>query len=1004
MFQVMVLEDETPRSEGTEKMTGEESRPSTISTVNNDAIESKPKGSSIAEHYRYKRKDQSFLKTHKIGTWNVRSMNQGKLEIVKSEMDRIKIDILGISELKWTGTGHFTSGNYEVYYSGNQNTRKNGVAMVLNKKLVSSVIGYYPKNDRMITIRLHGKPTNLTIIQIYAPTTEAEESTIEDFYMELQQTLDDVPKKDAILIIGDWNAKVGETAVPGIAGKFGLGKRNEAGEKLIDFCQENHMIITNTCFQQPKRRLYTWTTPSGQHRNQIDYILCNRRWKSSITSIKTRPGADCGTDHELLLACLRIKLKQHHKSTQTAKPDLQNIPYKYKIEVKNRFDALNLMDKEPEELWQEIRDIINDETKINIPTITKKKKNNWISSSTLEIAKKRREAKANGNRQVITKLNADFQRAARKDKEKQIMQECEKVEEYNKKGMTRDLFKKIKYFRGQFIPRNGTLTDQNGKHLINGDEIKNKWKQYTEELYKKEINGTGNLELDNYELEPDILESEVKFAIETLANGKAPGHDGIPIECFKAIKEDAVKILTKLCQQIWKTQKWPQDWKTSLLIPIPKNGNAKDCSNYRTIALISHASKIMLKIIQRRLEPFLEREMPVTQAGFRKGRGTRDQIANLRWLMEKAREYQKEFYLCFIDYSKAFDCVDHEKLWSVLLEMGVPKHLIILMKNLYTNQQATVKTDYGNTNWFNIGKGVRQGCILSPYLFNLYAEHIMRKAGIEEAAGGIKIGGRNINNLRYADDTTIMAETADDLQYLLRKVKEESAAAGLKLNMKKTFVMTNAPIQEFYIDNDQVEIVKEFIFLGSSINIDGNCSNEIKRRLLMGRKAMVSLDKLIKSKDVSLATKIRITKTMVFPITTYGCESWTIKQADRRKIDAFELWCWRRLLRVPWTEKRTNRSVLQEIKPECSLEASMVKLKLSYFGHIMRRQDSLEKEIMLGMVGGKRRRGRQKKRWIDTIKEDTHLTLTQLNTMAHNRNMWRGLIHRIAKSRTRLNG
>ncbi|CAF1561825.1 unnamed protein product, partial [Adineta steineri] len=134
--------------------------------------------------------------------------------------------------------------------------------------------------------------------------------------------------------------------------------------------------------------------------------------------------------------------------------------------------------------------------------------------------------------------------------------------------------------------------------------------------------------------------------------------------------------------------------------------------------------------------------MPVTQAGFRKGRGTRDQIANLRWVMEKAREYQKEFYLCFIDYSKAFDCVDHEKLWGVLMEMGVPKHLIILMKNLYTNQQASVKTEYGNTNWFNVGKGVRQGCILSPYLFNLYAEYIMRKAGTDKAAGGIKIGGR----------------------------------------------------------------------------------------------------------------------------------------------------------------------------------------------------------------------------------------------------------------------
>ncbi|CAF3322374.1 unnamed protein product [Rotaria socialis] len=296
----------------------------------------------------------------------------------------------------------------------------------------------------------------------------------------------------------------------------------------------------------------------------------------------------------------------------------------------------------------------------------------------------------------------------------------------------------------------------------------------------------------------------------------------------------------------------------------------------------------MLEIIQRRLEPFLEREMPITQARFRKGRGTCDQIANLRWLMGKAREYQKEFYLCFIYYSKTFDCVNHEKLWSVLLEMGVPKHLIILVKNLYTNQQASVTTEYGNTKWFNIGKGVRQGCILSPYLFNLYAEHIMRKAEIDEAVGGIKIGGRNINNLRYTDDATIMA-AADDLQYLLQKVKEKNAAAGLQLNMKKTFVMTNGSIQEFHIGNDQVEIVKEFIFLGSIINIDGNCSNEIKTRLLLDRKATVNLDKFIKSKDISLATKIRITKTMVFSVTTYGCESWTIKQADRRKIDAFKL-------------------------------------------------------------------------------------------------------------------
>ena len=175
----------------------------------------------------------------------------------------MEIDILGISELKWTGSGHFTFGNYEVYYSGNQEIKRNGVALILNKKVAESVIGYVFKDDRIISVRIQGRPSNLTIIQIYAPTTEAEESTITKFYMELQQILEDVPKKDAILIIGDWNSKVGDTEVPGVVAKHGLGKQNEAGEKLIEFCQENSLVITNTCFQQPKRRLYTWTSSNG---------------------------------------------------------------------------------------------------------------------------------------------------------------------------------------------------------------------------------------------------------------------------------------------------------------------------------------------------------------------------------------------------------------------------------------------------------------------------------------------------------------------------------------------------------------------------------------------------------------------------------------------------------------------------------------------------------------------------------------------------------------------
>ena len=227
----------------------------------------------------------------------------------------------------------------------------------------------------------------------------------------------------------------------------------------------------------------------------------------------------------------------------------------------------------------------------------------------------------------------------------------------------------------------------------------------------------------------------------------------------------------------------------SVFIPIPKKGNAKECSNYHTIALISHASKVILKILQARLQPYITHELPDVQAGFRKGRGTKDQIANIRWIMEKAREFQKNIYFFFIDYAKAFDCVDHNKLWRILKEMGITDHLTCLLRNLYTGQEATVRTGHGTTDWFQIGKGVRQDCILSPCLFNLYAEYIMRNVWLDEAQGRIKIARRNMNNLRYANDTTFMAESEEELKSFLMKVKEESEKVGLKPNIQKTKIM-----------------------------------------------------------------------------------------------------------------------------------------------------------------------------------------------------------------------
>ena len=249
----------------------------------------------------------------------------------------------------------------------------------------------------------------------------------------------------------------------------------------------------------------------------------------------------------------------------------------------------------------------------------------------------------------------------------------------------------------------------------------------------------------------------------------------------------------------------------------------------------------MLKILQARLQQYVNRELTDVQAGFRKDRGTRDQTASIHWSIKKAIEFQKNIYFCFIDYAKPFDCVDHNKLWKTLKEMGIPDHLTCLLRNMYAGQEATVRTGLGTTDWFHIWKGVCQGYILSPCLFNFCSEYIMLNVRLDEAQAGVKIARRNINNLKYAGDTTHMAESVE-LKSLLMKVKEKNEKIGLKLNILETKFMASGPLTSWQIDRKTMETVRDFIFLGSKITANGDGSLEIKRHLLLGRKAMTNLD------------------------------------------------------------------------------------------------------------------------------------------------------------------
>ncbi|KAG1680289.1 Craniofacial development protein 2 [Nymphon striatum] len=363
-----------------------------------------------------------------------------------------------------------------------------------------------------------------------------------------KREIDRIPNSDVLYIMGDWNAKVGSTRDPGITGSWGLGDRNERGQRLVDFCKENSLIIANTMFKQPKRRLYTWTTPDQNYRNQIDYIICQNRWKSGLVTTKTLPGADCGTDHELLIAKIKIKLKKNDRlQKQEDRFDTEAIPLKYTIAVSNRFTVLETKAMDPEELWKNVKDTILDEASKNIPKRKRTKKSHWLTENTIKIAEERRKVKATvGQTDEYKQLNATFQRQARKDKDTYIQNICIDIEKHSITRNTGTLFKKIKEISGTFPARIGSIKNKNGLILTEAEEVQRRWKEYTEELYLKDTTISDEFEQHFFEDEPQILESEVRWAMKAVTDKKSPGSDNIPIELLKHGGKETTLVVTQL--------------------------------------------------------------------------------------------------------------------------------------------------------------------------------------------------------------------------------------------------------------------------------------------------------------------------------------------------------------------------------------------------------------------------------------------------------------------------
>ena len=947
--------------------------------------------------------------TLKIGTWNAKSLfRAGKSHNIVKEMRRMNLNILGVSEVRWPGTNQINIDEYTMYYVGNNDPQHyNGVAIILDQTSRKSVKKFVPISDRIALIQIKAHPKHINIIQAYAPTAEKPEQEINLFYKDLKNLIKITKKNEVNIVMGDFNAKIGKGRVEDIVGEYGLGERNERGDTLVQFCNEENLMVANTWFQLPDRRLYTWKGPGDNEnniiRNQIDYILIDKRYRNGIKGVRTYPGSDIGSDHNPVVGKIEIRLKKIQREKR-ARPNFEKLrepETKEKItRILNRKlkeTAQLIANESIEESWQSFKNVINEVQENELGTQKQQAKQRWMTEEILLLMEERREYK-NKDSSRYKEINKKITRLIKEAKENWMEERCEELEELQNKHDLFNMHKKIREVTGNKnkIHQQGILVTNSNKQTIDPEEIETIWTRYIEELFDDDRTEPDPIRVDQEDQPMAILLSEVKHAIKLLKTSKAPGEDNIYTEMLKLLDDENLRVLTAFLNKIYSSGTLPRNWLQSTFIPIPKKNGANKCSQYRLISLMSHALKVTLRIIHQRIYRRCDQYVGQEQFGFRLGFGTREALFGLNVLMQKCRDQSQDVHLCFIDYEKAFDRVRHTEMINILYEQGVNQSDINIIKNLYWEQTASIRIEDKLTNSIPIKRGVRQGCILSPALFNIYSEKIFQKA-LENIQEGIKVNGRIVNNIRYADDTVIIANSQQGLQTLINAITREGDAYGLKINTEKTKTMVISKNKNvntnITIYNKRIEHVNKFRYLGCWITSDLNPETEIRCRIESARSAFLRMKRLLTNPTISLHIRYRFVKAYIYSIVLYGTESWTLKARSMQRLEAFEMWVMRRMLKISWTEHTSNETVLRRMNADREILGIVKRRKTSYLGHIYRgeRYEFL-RLIMEGKIEGRRGPGRRQCSWLKNVRDWTGLDSQSLLRVAQDRERFAGVV------------
>ena len=966
-------------------------------------------------------------KPFRVGTWNVRTLLEtGAATILATELAKAKINVMALQEVRWPDIGEATCGSYTFLWSGPipGAPRRAGVALALDSTATASMLAWHPISDRLLTARFRHCFGYLSIVVAYAPTNDANDDDKDAFYQQLEHAMKKIHQSDLIVCLGDFNAVTGtsRTNMEHIVGPFGSGTPNDNTERLLDFCLGAGLRICGSWFKRKDIHRHTWFSNDGTTIKEIDHILVNTKW-TAVRNCRVYRSLEFDTDHRPVIATLCLRLKRSTvKNTQTLRYNIRKLTdpalqHQYAVDISNRFAALS-----PDMIsnWDTFKGTLNDVAAKHLG-LRKQTKKPWVSDATLDLVEKKRQARLLNKQDDYKSLNKQCKANLKLDRQQWADNLATDGEAALIAGEVRDAFANFRRLTKATRPVSSPILDTNGNLISHKSQKIECWKKYyvglldrppaptSEELISAAQSAIEDTTIDTSE----PTAKEVVNCLNKMKNGKAPGLCNITPEMMKAGGSDCITWLTNIFQNVWQSGNIPADWKKGIILPFYKGkGNRLECKNYRGITLLSCPGKLFARILLSRVKNLLLAKRRNEQSGYTPGRSTVDRIFTLQTLLQTRREYNRSLWIAYVDLKAAFDSIDRNALWLVLTSLGVPKKIVDLMRELYTDTFSCVRVDGQLSDWFAVNSGVRQGCTIAPDLFLAPMDWLLQRT-IHRGLVGATLKDEVFTDLDFADDVALLAETVGSLLLALEIMQQEARPLGLEINWPKTKIqeagMVPTTIDPPSVLGQNVEVVDSFVYLGCAIHNTGSSVPEITRRIAIARNCMKTLDRSIWRSSISLKTKIRLYNCYILPVLLYGAETWTITSTVEKKLDAFDNWCLRRILRITYTSHVTNKEVRKRTaQPEIS--STIRNRRLRQFGHIARGKPlsdhtrALRASINGPPRGWKRPLGRPRHTWLRTITDDLrplNLGLFSAWSSAQNRQKWRSLVEKATSDRMR---